>query len=430
MGRRPSQHVDSPEAAGKRIRDAREQAGLTQRELSFDGCTPAYISRIEAGARIPSYQILRAFGDKLGVSAEFLATGNDDGDLSASDGFLEAELATHAGDIAGARAFYEQARSSSSARIAARAELGLARLALAAGDHNEAVPHLVSALGSGELSATDTTEAQAGLGRAYALMARYEEAIGLLEGALAHAEAIDDEPNVLRFSVLLANTYIDRGNFGHAEELLARILERARASSEPVTLSHLYWSQSRLHSSQSRFDLASHYARLAHATLAATEHTNLAARALGLLAFLENERGNYSAALDLIEECSPIMVAGGNRIDEGRLMLDRARALAALGRREEAASIALGATSKFEGGSPMNAGHGYAIAAGIFLDLGDREKALELYELAAETLPAADRHLVDVYRALARIHEDSGDFVETNRFLKLALDVQATPVRR
>ena len=75
MPRRPSNHVDDPIAVGERLRQAREAAGLTQRELSFEGCTAAYVSRIEAGARVPSLQILHEFAKRLGVTPEYLATG-------------------------------------------------------------------------------------------------------------------------------------------------------------------------------------------------------------------------------------------------------------------------------------------------------------------------------------------------------------------
>src|SRR4051812_50151271 len=90
MPRRPSTHVDDPVAVGQRLRKAREAAGLTQRELSFEGCTAAYVSRIEAGARVPSLQILREFGKRLGVSADFLATGSPAGGGPGSQ-FLEGE---------------------------------------------------------------------------------------------------------------------------------------------------------------------------------------------------------------------------------------------------------------------------------------------------------------------------------------------------
>ena len=53
-------------------------AGLTQRQLGFLGCTAAYISLIESGSRIPSFQLLREFGRRLGVTADWLATGADE----------------------------------------------------------------------------------------------------------------------------------------------------------------------------------------------------------------------------------------------------------------------------------------------------------------------------------------------------------------
>lgn len=75
MPRGPSHHVDSPEAVGQRLRQARADAGLTQRDLSFKGCTAAYVSRIEAGVRRPSMQIIQEFAKRLKVDADWLATG-------------------------------------------------------------------------------------------------------------------------------------------------------------------------------------------------------------------------------------------------------------------------------------------------------------------------------------------------------------------
>ena len=68
MPRQKSTHVDDPKAVGERLRTAREAAGLSQRQLAFTGCSPAYISRIEGGDRIPSLQLLRELGRRLGVA--------------------------------------------------------------------------------------------------------------------------------------------------------------------------------------------------------------------------------------------------------------------------------------------------------------------------------------------------------------------------
>ena len=70
-------HVDAPAAVGRRLRDARIEAGLSQRQLSFPGCSAAYISRLEAGDRVPSLQLLRKLAQKLDADEQYLATGEE-----------------------------------------------------------------------------------------------------------------------------------------------------------------------------------------------------------------------------------------------------------------------------------------------------------------------------------------------------------------
>lgn len=422
MPRRPSTHVDDPAAVGARVRGAREQAGLTQRQLAFPGCTAAYLSRIEAGQRIPSYQILLVLGERLGTSAAYLATGAAD---EPADPLFEAEVAARTGDGARARELYEQALAHPKPLVAARAEAALGRLAYELGDHEEAIEHLErGAALAGEIPADELVQVRDLLGRSLALLARFEESLAVFDRALADARTTGDEASVIRFSVLLANLLIDRGQIGRAEEVLAGVLEDARATRDPLELSRLYWSQARLHASRNRPDLAARYARLAHAVVETTEHTVYAARALMLVAHFENDRGNHEQALALVEEAAPTLGAAGNRYDEGMLLLEQARALAALGERERAASIALGAVPRFEHAHPTSAARGYAIAAGIFRELGEPGRALELYELAADILPVADRHLVEIYRAIAEIHEVEGRPDEAMAFLKRALAAQ------
>ena len=68
-------HVDDPAAVGRRLKEARLDAGLSQRQLSFPGCSAAYISRLEAGDRVPSLQLLRKIAAKLDADEQYLATG-------------------------------------------------------------------------------------------------------------------------------------------------------------------------------------------------------------------------------------------------------------------------------------------------------------------------------------------------------------------
>ena len=421
MPRRPSTHIDDPAAVGARIREARAAIGLKQRELTFEGCTPAYLSRIEAGQRIPSLQILTRLAERLGTTAEFLATGKE----PQPDPLFEAELAARTGDVEFARSLYTQATKNAPPAVAARAKASLGRLAFDDGDHEAAIELLEHALAGSDLPSPERGTALELLGKALALLARFDESRAAFDQGLSAAREAHDQLAELRFAVLLANLLIDRGSSERAEELLSTIIDAARETRDPIAVSQLYWSQARLHLSERRPDVAARYARMAHATLEATEHTVNAARALTLLAHVENDRGNHADALAFADEGAPVLAAAGNRVDEGMLLLEKARALGALDRREAAIGIALGAIPRFEHAHPTSAARGYAVAAEIFRDLDENARALELYELAVETLPIEDRHLADMYRAIAEIHEAEKRPAEALDFFKRALDIQA-----
>ncbi len=67
-----------PSSVGERIRERRLALGLSQRSLAGDGVSYAYISRLEANDRRPSVRCLRTLAVRLGVSAYWLETGEDD----------------------------------------------------------------------------------------------------------------------------------------------------------------------------------------------------------------------------------------------------------------------------------------------------------------------------------------------------------------
>jgi tetratricopeptide (TPR) repeat protein len=85
------------------------------------------------------------------------------------------------------------------------------------------------------------------------------------------------------------------------------------------------------------------------------------------------------------------------------------------------------AAGLLEHASPLDAGRGYALVAEVHEQLGNREQALELYELAAERLQAhPGRYLVDVYSNLARVLEESGQKDEALEVLKRAVAARGT----
>ena len=113
-------HVDDPAAVGRRLKEARLAAGLSQRQLSFPGCSAAYISRLEAGDRVPSLQLLRKLAVKLNADEEYLATGIERVEQPPPE-LVEAEVAHRLGDHELAKERYERVLEATSAPAGAGA---------------------------------------------------------------------------------------------------------------------------------------------------------------------------------------------------------------------------------------------------------------------------------------------------------------------
>jgi transcriptional regulator with XRE-family HTH domain len=124
-------HVDDPVAVGRRLKEARLAAGMSQRSLSLPGCSSAYISRLEAGDRVPSLQLLRKLAQKLGVDEEYLARGVARVEQTPPE-LVEAEVALRLGDDELARECYETVLEATS--IPAAREQAARRLAQLRGE--------------------------------------------------------------------------------------------------------------------------------------------------------------------------------------------------------------------------------------------------------------------------------------------------------
>jgi tetratricopeptide (TPR) repeat protein len=422
MPRQKSDHVDSAEALAGRLREARRRAGLSQRSLARDICTPAYVSRLEKGERIPSLQLLRRLASRLGVDADELASGVPNG---SADPLLDAELAFRLGEVEEAESLFTAALQVDSRSVRARGLAGLAEIAYAKGEHRQAIDLLDEASSihpSGSVAVADT------LGRAYAHVGELETAIGVFEKALEDTRSRGDSMEVLRFSVLLANALIDAGRYGRATELLGDALAATADAHDPIVQARIWWSQSRLHENQGDSETAVRYARRALQTLALTEHSGYTARAHQLLAHIELDRGNAAEALELLKTGYPLVERSGNRYERAMFRIEQARALAQLGQGEEAASLAMEASGSIAESSPSDAARGYALVAEVFAGLGDPARALELYELADESGPIdsqARRHLAT---RRAELLEQQGRKDEALEVLKRAMQAQ-TDVR-
>jgi tetratricopeptide (TPR) repeat protein len=429
MPRQKTHHVDSAAALATRLREARERAGLSQRALAKDICTPAYISRLEKGERIPSLQLLRQLADRLDADADELAAGFPG---AGRDPLMDAELALRLGDFDEARQMFREALDRGDRATRVRALAGLGQLAFQAGEHRDAITLLEQSLDARSPSSRVSVATADTLGRAYAMVGELESSIAIFERALAEATERGDVMETLRFSVLLSNALIDAGNFGRASELLGDSLAATADANDPILQARLWWSQSRLHKKQGDSETAARYARRAVETLDLTEHATYAARAHQMLAHIELDRGNPDEALALLETAYPLIERSGNRYERGMFRLEQARATAQLGHAEEAAGLAMEASGLVGEASPSDAGRAYALVADVFAGLGDHARAIELYELADATLPEDSRVRRDVAGRWAELLEQEGRKDEALDLLKRAMRTQTesrTPSR-
>ena len=396
--------------------------GLSQRDLAVAGCTAAYISRIEAGDRIPSLQLLRRLGELLGVSADYLATGAER--IEESGDIVQAEAALRFGENELAEQLFRDALSrplSRTERI--RAQAGLGQIAFTRDDLQTAIELLERALELADGSYEPELAAVADtLGRAYATVGDHESSIALFTRWLDQAKARDDVIEVARFSILLANALIDSGAFARAQELLGSAVELAAKWDDPFLRARLYWSQSRLHGLRGEGALAVRYARKALEILELTEHTSYLGRAHHLLAFLEIEEGNAQEALDLLRRGRRLLGDEASKLEIAKFKLEEARALARIGEAEEAGAIAMQTMPLLAECDPPDAGRAYLTLAEVFEQIGERPRALELCELAVEVLEQNGLpYLSDAYARLGELLKAEGRTEEALEVLEKAL---------
>jgi tetratricopeptide (TPR) repeat protein len=418
-------HIDSPKAVGQRLHEARTRAGMSQRQLSFPGCTAAYISRIEAGARVPSLQMINHLAARLGVSGQWLATGVDAAAVLPPD-LVDAEVALRLGEIDEAeRLFKAHLEDGDPDRATALA--GLGQIAFRRERIRDAIHLLDEALRARNRKALTDPAAVDTLGRAYAASGSLDTAIALFRDAVEEARAAKATIEELRFGVLLANALIDAGDLGAAQASLASVMRIAEGTGDPVAMARIYWSQSRLHGMRHEPELAGRYARHALDILERTENDAYVAMAYHLLAHAEAEQGNGEEALTLLARGRELFAGRMGKREDAKFATAEARALISVGRPREAARAASHALELLDSVSPGDRGLTYVALAEVFRAADDVDRARMLLGQALDLLVDYGSKLaLEAARPLADLLESEGDPSAALAVLRRATD--AVPV--
>lgn len=378
---------------------------MSQRRLASAGCTAAYVSRIEAGQRIPSLQLIHDFARRLNVSPHYLATGvqSDEPD----DPLIEAEVALRLGETEVARQMFVDRLSEQPAD--ARALAGLGQLAFREGRPKQAIELLERAIAENHGACLADVGLVETLARSYAIAGALAEAVALLERGLAEATAAGALIEGIRFRVLLANALIDSGNVSRAEEVLAETIEGVEELRDPISLARVYWTQGRLHAQYKDPGMGARYARRALEILERTEDQGYIALAYHVLAATENSAGEPESALHNLERGRALFGPDMLPRHDAMFAIEETRALLALDRTSEAARSAAVALGKLQSLDPQDKGRAYVLLGEVFHRNGDRERAIELLELAVELLEESGRpSVLEAATKLADVLEEAG----------------------
>jgi len=419
--------IDSPAALGRRLAEARRDRGLSLRQLSFEGCTSAYISTIENGRRVPSLQVLQALAERLDVSVEYLATGETAPlDLRLQD----AELAVYLGDHPSARQTLVEITPQLQGRRLARALALEGLLEVEAGVFDHGIALLEQSRELNKIEFLSVPAAVEALGRTYATRGQYEVAIELFSSARDDAIAVGDRPRALKNTVLLANSYIDLGDLSRSADALATALHDATELSDPMLRATVLWSQARLHTLEGRQDLAASLAERALETLRSNEDERAIGLAHQMLAYIELERGESAHALELLETAAPLVTRAADAHERAAFELDRARALIALDRLDEARAKLQAVTPILTEQTHIDGGRCMLTIAELHERLDELDEALAMYDLATERLrDHRNPHYVRALRKKSDLLSRLGRDREAYAALRAAIDSQDTTGR-
>ncbi len=336
---------------GTRIKLARQRAGLTQGEAAGDQMSTAYISRIEAGQRRASADLLVALANRLGCDPEELLAPDEDVAAREHLARLTLEL-----DYAELDQRTGQAESALTRVDALLADTDLpAELAVKArflrGQALETTGRLTSAIKTFEDVVALSGDALFRIRALLALSRCYREEgdlaraceIGERAAELVSAADLHGSAEGVQLAVTVAAAHFERGDVNHALRMCERAVESAERLESPLARASAYWNSSAMYQRQGNLTNALPLAQKAVVLLEQTHDARSMARLrtqLGLLQLAMDPPEVEGAALNFEQARVEMLHNDASPFDHGRNDLGRARCRLLIGDAEEAERLA------------------------------------------------------------------------------------------
>ncbi|MFB9315369.1 helix-turn-helix domain-containing protein [Nocardioides plantarum] len=254
-----------PVLLGRRLKEARLEAGLTQPEAVGDGMSAAYLSRVERGQRRPSPAALEKLCDRLGVSMDLVVRGTDRTDPRAVEcevGFAELAALSGASHDALARAtrLLESGELDGSTHLHGRILMVLGTAQAALGNPADAVETLTRVLAS---SPPTHLRAQASLRLSRLLReggdlpratSVAEDAIDVLDNDGGRSAQVADDTAHLK--VTLAAACWESGDVERALLICRQVAAESEIGGSPAGRAAAYWNTAIIESEAGNLDEA------------------------------------------------------------------------------------------------------------------------------------------------------------------------------
>lgn len=410
-----------PVELGRRIRELRKSAGLTQSELAGEDMSVAYVSRIEAGTRRPEPAMLAALAGRLHTTPDQLMTGRDPSFAAEAELQLRyAALALESGEAAEAlevsARFLNEAESNRWPRLVLEARHLHARALEVTGDLEQAAAELEQLRELPDLGA-DWTNAMIVLARVYRDAGDLNRSIDVGEQALGRLRAagLDGQGQAVQLALTVAASYFERGDELYAVSTCKRAIQAGDETGTAESRASAYWNASIMEARRGDYASAIAHANRALALLSeGLDERNLARlRAqLGVLLLRSPEPDVRQAERHLKRARRDLARGSGTAVDLARCDVHLALARFQDDDLEGAEVLVTSALEGLEPTVPMLIAEAQTLLGRIAAARGDtRTEVGQRYRAAVAALSAcaADRSAARAWYELGALFDELGD---------------------
>jgi tetratricopeptide (TPR) repeat protein len=419
---------------GARIRHMRRKRAMTQRDLSFDGCSYSYLARIEAGDRRPSPRVLIEIARRLDVTPEEL-TGEVSSEqrarsLEVLDAMMMIRLEQYDEAEELLRGVLRESEVDADAERMSECFEGLALIASRRGREPQALELFQRALEIGDPPhPAQRPDLYIELARLHVNAGDPARAIALLNDC---AERLRDQPGrdlakLVRYTLMLSRAYTDAGDYGSAAGVLAEALRDGAEEVDLRSRASAYYSLSRLYATTGQIGQAIAYADRALAIFELMDD-NVALSDAHLL-YAQNllDNSETERASEHLTAARGLLGARPSPLDLGFVVVEEARCALQRGDHELASAKAReGVELLANGALPGQLGDAYLVLARVYDELGQGERAEWAYTAAIDAIRQQNgwtRELAKAYRWYGKFLKRMGRAEAALEAFELAADL-------